>query len=169
LIPSEDRGAIVALLQEGISRGVSAKAIADLFGLATRTLRRWGLMLRAPRFSRDQRKGASRHVRHGFSEEERQQVLSTVNDPRFADLTPSQIVGILAEERVYVGSESTIYRITRQEGLLNHRGRSRPPRKPREPPVLEATGIHQVLAWDTTLLPGPVKGHFYYLEMVIDA
>ena len=168
MIPSEDRGVIVALLEEGISRGVSAKAIADLFGLATRTLRRWGLMIRAQGFSRDQRKGATRHVMHRFSEEERHQVLSTVNDPRFADLTPSQIVAILAEEGVYVGSESTIYRIMRQEGLLNHRGRSRPPREPREPPVLEATGIHQVLAWDITLLPGPVKGQFYYLYMVLD-
>ena len=93
---------------------------------------------------------------HRFSEEERQQVLSTVNDPYFADL------------RVYVGSEYTIYRIMRQEGLLNHRGRSRPPREPREPPVLEATGSHQVLAWDITLLPGPVKGQFYYLYMVLD-
>jgi transposase InsO family protein len=168
LIPSEDRGVIVALLEEGISRGVSAKAIADLFGLATRTLRRWGLMIRAQGFSRDQRKGASRHVMHRFSEEERQQVLSTVNDPRFADLTPNQIVAILSEEGDYVGSESTIYRIMRQEGLLHHRGRSRPPREPREPPVLEATGIHQVLAWDITLLPGPVRGQFYYLYMVLD-
>jgi len=168
LIRSEDRGAIVALLQQGISRGVSAKAIADLFGLATRTLRRWGLMIGAQGFSRDQRKGASRQVMHRFSEEERQQVLSTVNDPRFADLTPNQIVAILAEEGVYVGSESTIYRIMRQEGLLNHRGRSRPPREPREPPVLAATGIHQVLAWDITLLPGPVKGQFFYLYMVMD-
>ena len=168
MIPSEERGAIVALLEEGISRGVSAKAIADLFGLATRTLRRWGLMIRAQGFSRDQRKGASRRVMHRFSEEERQQVLSTVNDPRFADLTPNQIVAILAEGGSYVGSESTIYRIMRQEGLLNHRGRSRPPREPREPPVLEATGIHQVLAWDITLLPGPVKGQFFYLYMVMD-
>lgn len=168
MIPSEDRSAIVALLQEGISRGVSVKAIADLFGLATRTLRRWGLMIRAQGFSRDQRKGASRHVMHRFSEEERQQVLSTVNDPRFADLAPNQIVATLAEERIYVGSESTIYRIMRQEGLLNHRGRSRPPREPREPPVLEATGIHQVLAWDITLLPSPVKGQFFCLYMVMD-
>jgi hypothetical protein len=37
---------------------------------------------------------------HRFSEEERQQVLSTVNDQYFADLTPSQIVTILAEEGV---------------------------------------------------------------------
>ena len=93
MIPPEDRGAIVTLLEEGISRGVSAKAIADLFGIATRTLRRWGLMIRAQGFSLDQRKGASRHIMHRFSEEERQQVLSTVNEPRFADLTPGQDAG----------------------------------------------------------------------------
>jgi transposase InsO family protein len=168
LILSEDRGAIVTLLEEGIRRGVSIKAIADLFGLATRTLRRWGLMIRAQGFSRDQRKGSSRHVMHRFTAEERKRVLSSVNDQRFADLTPNQIVAILAEEGSYVGSESTIYRIMRQEGLLNHRGRSRPRREPREPPALEATGIHQVLAWDITLLPGPVKGQFYYLYMVMD-
>ena len=67
-----------------------------------------------------------------------------------------------------MGSESTIYRILRQEGLLNHRGRTRTAREPRDVPVLEATGIHQVLAWDITLLPGPVKGQFYYLYMVMD-
>jgi putative transposase len=34
--------------------------------------------------------------------------------------------------------------------------------------VLEATGIHQLLAWDITLLPDSVKGQFYYLYMVMD-
>jgi transposase InsO family protein len=34
--------------------------------------------------------------------------------------------------------------------------------------VLEATGVYQVLAWDITLLPGPVKGQFSYLYMVMD-
>ena len=47
-------------------------------------------MIRTQGFSRDQRKGGFRHVMHRFTEEERQQVLSTVNDPRLADLTPGQ-------------------------------------------------------------------------------
>jgi transposase InsO family protein len=34
--------------------------------------------------------------------------------------------------------------------------------------VLEATGVNRVLAWDITLLPGPVKGQFYYLYVVIE-
>ncbi len=46
---------------------------------------------------------------------------------------------------------------------------SRQPREPRPVPVLEARGIHQVLAWDITFLPWPVKGQFYYLYMVMDA
>ena len=48
---------------------------------------------------------------HGMAAEERRRVLDTLNDPRFADLTPAQIVALLAEERVYVGSESIFYRI----------------------------------------------------------
>ena len=58
--------------------------------------------------------------------------MSVDNDLRFADLTPAQGVALLAEERVYVGSESTIYHIIRQEGLLSHRGRTRLPREPRD-------------------------------------
>jgi transposase InsO family protein len=100
--------------------------------------------------------------------DQRRRVLDTVNDPRFADLTPAQIVAILAEERIYVGSEATFYRIMREEGLLRHRGRARRPREPRAVPMLEARGIHQVLAWDITHLPGTVKDQFYYLYMVMD-
>jgi len=168
LIHEEERRQLVELFQEGRRQGASANAIADLIGLCSRTLRRWGIAFEANGFSQDRRRGSTRVVAHRFSKEERQQVLCRVNDSRFADLTPAQIVAILAEEGVYVGSESTIYRIMRQEGLLNHRGRSRPPREPREPPVLETTGIHQVLAWDITLIPGPVRGQFYYLYMVMD-
>lgn len=149
-------------------KGASASAIADLLGICTRSLRRWGHAFAVYGFSKDGRKGSQRQVSHRFSDEERGRLIETINNPRFADLHPAQIVAILADEQDYVGSESTIYRIMRQEGLLNHRGRSRPPREKREAPVLEATGIHQVLAWDITLLPGVVKGQFFYLYMVMD-
>ena len=56
----------------------------------------------------------------------------------------------------------------RQEGLLNHRGRSRQPREPWNAAELDVTGINQVQTWDITLLPGQIKGQFYYLYMVID-
>lgn len=164
----EERDNAMILLKEGREAGLTIKAVADLLGICERTLRRWWLAIRGQGFSIDGRKGAPRKVAHKFSEAERQKVIDTVNDPRFADLPPAQIVAILAEEKRYIGSEMTIYRIMREEGLLNHRGRSRQPRQPREVPKLTATGIHQVLAWDITLIPGPVKGQYYYLYMVMD-
>ena len=48
---------------------------------------------------------------------------------RFTHLPPAQIVAIFAEEGNYIGSEMTIYRIMREKGLLNHRGRARQMRK----------------------------------------
>jgi transposase InsO family protein len=168
LIEAQNRSQLMELLKEGVNAGASIKAVANLFGICSRTLRRWGIAINAHGFSVDSRKGSQRHVVHKFTAEERSRVIETVNDPRFADLTPAQIVAILAEERIYVGSESTFYRIMREEGLLSHRGRARQPREPRPIPMLEARGIHQVLAWDITLLPGPVKGQFYYLYMVMD-
>ncbi len=65
---------------------------------------------------------------HKFTAQERQKVIDTINDPRFADLLLGQIVAILAEEQQYVGSEMAIYRIMREEDLLNHQGRARQPR-----------------------------------------
>lgn len=130
-------------LYEGLNAGASIKAVADLIGICSRTLRRWELDISGQGFSVDRRKGAPREVAHRLTSNERQRVIDSVNDPRFADLTPAQIVAILAEERIYVGSESTIYRIMRQEGLLNHRGRARSPREPRPVPVLEVTSGRQ--------------------------
>lgn len=108
MIPFDDRGGILALLEEGTSLSAWAKPIAVLFGLATRRLRRWGVMTLSEEFGGDRGKGAHRHVAHRRSREERQTVVSTVIDPRFADLTTMQIVAILAVEGLYVGSESTI-------------------------------------------------------------
>jgi uncharacterized protein (DUF2141 family) len=71
------------LLNEGLRAGASLKAIADLLGICTRTLRRWGMAFEAYGFSRDCRKASARMVAHRFSEEERQQVLLTIHDARF--------------------------------------------------------------------------------------
>jgi hypothetical protein len=38
-------------------------------------------------------------VAHQFTAEKRWKVIDTINEPRFADLPPGQIVAILAEEQ----------------------------------------------------------------------
>jgi transposase len=156
LIEAENRSQLMALLQEGLHAGASIKSVANLFGICSRTLKRWGVAIDAHGFSVDCRKGSSRHVGHRFTAEERRRVLDTVNDPRFADLTPAQIVAILAEERVYVGSESTFYRIMREEGLLMHRGRTRQPREPI---------VHPDSLLQATLARADVHGTLYQFEL----
>ena len=59
-------------------------------------------------------------------------------------------------------SESTFYRVLREEKMLNHRGRSEAPKKNR-PSTYHATASNQVYMWDITYLNGPHKGMFYYL------
>jgi putative transposase len=124
LIEAENRSQLMDLLQEGLNAGASIKAVANLFGICSRTSKSWDIAINAHGFSVDSRKSSLRHVVHKFSAEERRRVIEAVNDPRFADLTPALTVAILADERIYVGSESTFYRIMREEGLLRHRGRA---------------------------------------------
>ena len=64
---------------------------------------------------------------------ERAQVLSVANEPRFADMPPARIVPTLADEGVYIASESTFQRVLRAQGLNAHRGRAKAPRKSRPP------------------------------------
>jgi len=52
-----------------------------------------------------------------LSQEERVEIIKTINSPEFADLAPSQIVPKLANEGKYLASESTIYRILKEENL----------------------------------------------------
>ncbi len=83
------------------------------------------------------------------------------------DKPPSQIVPLLADEGLYVASESTFYRILKSEKMLVHRGKKKQPcrKKPKE---LEATGPNQVYTWDITYLKTSILGKFYYLYMFID-
>jgi len=89
------------------------------------------------------------------------------NSPMYRELSPKQIVPRLADEGRYVASESSFYRILRQEKQLAHRERCRPPthRRPREK---VATGPCQVWSWDITYLRSTITGQFFYLYMVLD-
>ena len=48
-------------------------------------------------------------------------MINVIHEMRFDHLPPAQVVAILAEEGNYIGSEMTINRIMREEGLLNSR------------------------------------------------
>lgn len=105
---------------------------------------------------------------HRPSAKERAQVLAICHEPVYASLPPSQIVPRLADEGRYIASESSFYRILREADEQHHRGRSRPPRPAGEPPRLCAKAPCEVWTWDISGLPGPVKGLFFYLYLIVD-
>ena len=115
----------------------------------------------------DRRAGPKSTPANKLSPAERRQALEVVNAPEHRDLSPKQIVPRLADQGRFLASESTIYRILREEGLLNHRSPSRPPsgHRPRE---LVARGPNQVWSWDITYLRSPILGVFFYLYLVMD-
>ena len=83
-------------------------------------------------------------------------------------MSPKQIVPALAdEEGTYLASESTMYRLLRKKGQLQHREPSHP-RTPRAKPAQEATGPNQLWSWDITYLKSNVRGSFFYLYLFVD-
>jgi putative transposase len=89
------------------------------------------------------------------------------NSEKYRDLSPHQIVPKLADEGQYIASESSFYRLLRDEKLMTHRSKSKP--KTNHPPrSLVAIRSNQVWSWDITYLPSAIKGKYYYLYMVED-
>ncbi len=116
----------------------------------------------------DGRKGSYRHVEHRLSEEERQRILLACNEPEFAALPPGQIVPVLTDLGLYIGSVCSFYRVLHADGQVHRRGRARPPQEPRAVPRLRASGPNQVWSCVITYLPTTVRGVWLYLYLVID-
>ena len=155
-------------MDEGIAAGARARQLALLLGIGLTTLQRWRRQFAGAGDVVDRRKGSSRHVPHRLSAEERQRILLTCNEPEFAALPPGQIVPILADRGLFIGSERSFYRVLHAHGQANRRGRARPPQEPRPVPRLRAAGPNQVWSWDITYLPTNVRGVWLYLYLVID-
>ena len=90
-----------------------------------------------------------------------------LHSDRFADLAPAEVWAILLDEGVYLGSESTFYRLLRQAGEVRERRRQAShPAKVK--PELVASTPNEVWSWDITKLRGPAKWTYYYLYVVLD-
>lgn len=91
--------------------------------------------------------------------------MATSKDMR--DLSPKQIVPILADQGFYIASESSFYRVFRERNMQNHREPSQPATHTR-PRAYRATGPNQIWSWDITYLKTGVKGQFFYLYLFMD-
>lgn len=165
MISTPDRERAVRLIKETTAAGARTFKVCDEIGLSMRTYQRW---TREGKVKADGRPGAARpEPRNKLTREERDEVLSVVNSPTHKSMPPSQIVPMLADEGCFIASEATFYRILREENQQQHRGRSKAP-APKPLSTHCATGPNQVWCWDITWLPGPAKGIFYYLYLILD-
>lgn len=164
MIHLSDRKLAVELIQEANQNGARLALSCKELNISVRTYERWvseGGMA-------DQRPLASRPIpRNKLTEEEKREMKEIVTKEEFANLPPSQIVPKLADQNRYIASESSFYRMLREQSMQHHRGRGkRPVRK--LPETYIATAPNQVWTWDITWLKGPVKGLFYRLYLIID-
>lgn len=154
------------LVDEACAAGARLARVGDHLGVSPRTLQRW----RAVEGLKTDGRAAAAQARtpaNRLSAHERQAILTLVNQPAFADRPPSQIVPALADQGVYLASESTFYRVLKAANQLHHRGKARAPTH-RRPEPLTATAPLQVWSWDITYLATTVKGRYFYLYLFLD-
>lgn len=168
MISASDRSKAIELIDEAVESGARLFRACEELGINKRTYRRWVSKLKGTGTAADSRPiSVHPEPANKLTKEERKKILETVNSEEYKDMPPCEIVPSLADKGEYIGSESTIYRILREEKQLAHRGRTEAPHK-RVITTHEATDKNQVWMWDITYLNGPVRGQFYYLYMFSD-
>jgi transposase InsO family protein len=95
-------------------------------------------------------------------------LLRVANEPPFADLPPARVVPALANEGVYLASESSFHRALRAQGQNRHRGRAKAPHGSRPPTTHVATAPRQLWSWDMMYLPAEVLGRWFHY-LILDA
>jgi transposase InsO family protein len=161
----EERKQVIVLLNESITAGARQTQACEVLGLSERTLQRWQT---GETVHCDQRPLRDYQPPHKLTVIERAEVLAVANSDEFGHLPPSQIVPRLADQGCYVASESTFYRILREENQLAHRRSERPAQSRTKPRAVCATAPNQLYSWDITYLPSAVRGQFFYLYLFMD-
>jgi len=161
---SNERAEIIELVNESRASGARQFMACEIMGISAKTLQRW----KQDGNVQDGRIDAKHEPANKLTAMEKQRVIQTTNKPEYADLPPGKIVPKLADEGVYIASESTFYRVLKEARQLQHRLKSKPDRQVKKPRALTATGPNQIFTWDITYLPTQVKGIFLYLYLVMD-
>ena len=98
--------------------------------------------------------------RRALSPGERASVLAVLHEERFADLAPAQVYATLLDEKRYVCSERTMYRIlAASDEVRERRAQLMHPRY--AAPELLATRPNQLWSWDITKLKGPTTWSYF--------
>lgn len=162
-ITAEQKCCMIELIEEAKASGARTQTACNVLKISIRTYQRW----RSKDDKADQRGKHLRKPPHSLSEEEKEAMIAIATSKEFCDLSPTQFVPVLADQGIYIASESSFYRVLREHKLLTHRHKSKP-RSNRKPKEKVATAPNQVWSWDITYIRGPVKGQFFYLYLIVD-
>ena len=167
MIRLEDRRSVALDIEQAHAAGARLKLACNLTGINVRTLQRW--KAGAGLVQGDKRPLAVRPIpAHALSQDERAQIVNVANEPRFASMPPARIVPMLADEGVYLASESSFSRVLQAHGQVRHRGWAKAPKTVRPPTTHIATAPAQVWCWDMTYLPAVVLGCWFHLYLILD-
>lgn len=167
MIGLEDRLALARDIDVAHGAGARLRLACEIAGIDERTLQRW--KARQGLVAGDGRPQALRPPpSHALSEIERARLVQVANEPRFAAVPPARIVPMLADEGVYLASESSFTRVLRQHGQNAHRGRAKAPKAVRPPTTHIASAPRAVWCWDMTYLPAAVLGRWFHLYLILD-
>lgn len=160
---ASDRKHTLKLIEQARKDGARLKSACAELGIGTNTYRRW------TQSSEDQRPNAERpKPAHALSEAEKEAILNVCHHNDYASLPPSQIVPLLLDEHHwYLASESSFYRVLRDNNEHHRRGQG-PIKKVGPPRRHLATEPNQLWCWDVTYLKSSVRGLFYFLYFILD-
>jgi transposase InsO family protein len=134
------------LIKEASDAGARRYKSCEILGVTLRTLERW----EKENGQWDRRASAPRIVANKLTQEQREMIITTANSLPYQHLPPSKIVPLLADSGCYIASESTFYRILREEKQLTHRLTSNPA-KHKRPEAYEAHAPNRVWSWDISV------------------
>lgn len=153
---------LLQIIEEASSRGCRMKISCLYLNISIRTIQNW-----EKKGLKDKRKGSQKRVCNKLTVHEENAIINIACSERFIDKTPHLIVPILAQESIYLGSESTFYRIFRKIEMMKDRRDQKPARK-MENVEIKAEGPNELWSWDITYLKTHVVGKYYYLYMFMD-
>lgn len=154
----------LAAVAEAETAGARLQSACEVVGVSVRTIQRW----RENPAGEDRRCGPKHRPQNALSPAEEAKVIDVMTSPSNVGVSPKQLVPRLADEGVYLASESTMYRLQRRCGLRKRRREASRNHVTRATTVHSATGPNQVWSWDITWLPTVIRGSFYKLYLVLD-
>lgn len=155
---------ILTAISEAQAAGARVEPACRVVGISARTVDRW----RTEPGTGDRRCGPHCTPSNALSPAEEAQVVTVLTSSRYAGLSPKQLVPQLADEGLYLASESTMYRVQRRHGLRTNKPKTARTHVTRATTVHQATRSNQVWSWDITYLPTTVRGVYLYLYLIMD-